>query len=206
MSEISDIGDAALVEQTRAGDEKAFGLLIRRHYRVSFAIALGMLGERADAEDVCQDAFIKALEKIDECRDPDRFVGWLLRIVRNRAHNYRSYERVRKAEGLDRGGLATRADPGRDLETSELSRRLALALATLRDVPRQVVLLHDMEGWKHREIADLLDISEGMARQHLFVARKKLRTLLAGPAQTRPGDARPGDARLQGRVAEANGD
>ncbi len=201
MSEISDIGDTALVELTRAGDERAFGLLIRRHYRVAFAIALGLLGERADAEDVCQDAFIRALEKIDECRDPDRFAGWLLRIVRNRAHNYRSYEQVRKAGDLDRANLASRADPGRDLETSDLGRRLAKALATLPDVPRQIVLLHDMEGWKHREIADLLDISEGMSRQHLFVARKKLRTLLAGPTQTQPSAAH-----LESRVAEANGD
>lgn len=201
MSEISDIGDAALVEQTRTGDERAFGLLIRRHYRVSFAIALGLLGERADAEDVCQDAFIRALEKIDECRDPDRFVGWLLRIVRNRAHNYRSYEQVRKAEGLDRPDLASRADPGRDLETSELGRRLAGAVATLQDVPRQVVLLHDMEGWKHREIAESLDISEGMSRQHLFLARKKLRALLAGPAEMQSSGVA-----IPGHVAEANGD
>ena len=200
MSEISDIGDAALVERTRAGDEKAFGLLIRRHYRVSFAVALGLLGERADAEDVCQDAFIKALEKIDECRDPDRFVGWLLRIVRNRAHNYRSYEQVRKAEDVERGDLAGRADPGRDLETNDLGRRLSDALATLSDIARQVVLLHDMEGWKHREIAGLLEISDGMSRQHLFVARKKLRTLLSGPAPA------PHGARLQSRTAEANGD
>ncbi|MEN8144980.1 MAG: RNA polymerase sigma factor [Gemmatimonadota bacterium] len=206
MSEISDIGDAALVERTRTGDESAFGLLIRRHYRVSFAVALGLLGERADAEDVCQDAFIKALEKIDECRNPDRFVGWLLRIVRNRAHNYRTYEKVRKAASLERTDLAGLEDPGRDLETSDLGRRLADAVATLRDVPRQVVLLHDMEGWKHREIAQLLGISEGMSRQHLFVARKKLRALLAGPGLMQTGDQQPGDKPLRPRAAEANGD
>jgi RNA polymerase sigma-70 factor (ECF subfamily) len=70
--------------------------------------------------------------------------------------------------------------PGSDAERAELRGSLELALAQLSEVQREVVLLHDLEGWKHREIAESLAISEGMSRQHLMAARRALRERLGG--------------------------
>ena len=166
--------DARLVLGARRGDAAAFEALVRRHFRAAYAVALAALGNRMDAEDVCQDAFVRALERLDQCRHPERFAAWLLRIVRNRAHNYRDYRRVRAGLPLepDRGAPASAP---RELERTELRGRLEAALGVLTDIQREVVLLHDMDGWKHRQIGGMLGISEGMSRQHLYVARRKLR-------------------------------
>lgn len=170
--------DAALVARARRGDPTAFEALVRRHYGVAFAVALSVLGNRMDAEDVCQDAFIAAVESLDQLRDPKRFASWLMQIVRNRARNYRDYRRVRSAVRLEAVSAASDEDASRAAQRSELADRLEAALAELTPIQRDVVLLHDMEGWKHREIAEALDISEGMSRQHLFNARRALRRRL----------------------------
>jgi RNA polymerase sigma-70 factor, ECF subfamily len=168
-------GDAALVERARQGDSAAFEVLVRRYMRPAHAIALGVVKEPADAEDVCQDAFVRALERLDDC-DPARFGAWLLRIVRNRAHSVRRYLGVREAAPLDALVVATgEAGPHRTLERSRLRDDLLAALAGLKEVQRHVVLLHDLEGWKHREIGAMLDLPEGTVRAHLFHARRALR-------------------------------
>ena len=87
MSEMSPAPtppDADLVAQALRGDGDAFDVLVRRYYRVAFAVAVGVLVNRHDAEDVCQDAFVKALGRLEDCRDPSRFVQWLMMVVRNR--------------------------------------------------------------------------------------------------------------------------
>lgn len=166
-----------LVQRARAGDARAFEELVRGHYRAAYATARALTGNDMDAEDVVQDGFIKALERLDEC-DPDRFAGWLLTIVRNRAHNVRAREQVRAAVAIENVEPAgpDRTDSG--AERDELGTALSEALADLSPMQREVVLLHDLEGWKHREIATTLEMSEVMARQHLFQARKRLRELL----------------------------
>lgn len=169
--------DATLVGRARLGDSSAFETLVRRHYRAAYAAALGLVGNAMDAEDVCQDAFVKALDRLDECRHPDRFVGWLMRIVRNRAHNVREYQQLRATEALE-NTAATNPTVGDAAERAELREQLERALGTITDVQRQIVLLHDLEGWKHREIANFLGVSEETSRQHLFVARKRLRAVL----------------------------
>jgi len=167
-----------LVQRARAGNGAAFEELVRGHYRAAYATARALTGNDMDAEDVVQDGFIRALERLDEC-DPDRFAGWLLTLVRNRAHNLRARERVRtgaSVEDVDPAG-PDRTD-GRT-ERGELRTALDEGLAQLTPVQREVLLLHDLEGWRHREIAESLDMSEVMARQHLFQARKRLRELLS---------------------------
>ncbi len=170
--------DAQLVERVRRGDAAGFDALVRRHYRAAYVVALSLLGDQMDAEDVCQDGFIKALERIDDCRKPDRFASWLLQIVRNRAHNFRDYRRVRAGVPLEVTDQAGSADSAREVEQNELRDRLEDAFGDLSEVQRQIVLLHDLEGWRHREIAESLGLSEGMSRQHLFTARKGLREKL----------------------------
>lgn len=181
--------DSRLVARARAGDARAFEELVRRHLRSAHAVALGVLGHVADAEDVCQDAFLAALEKLDECRDPERFAAWLMRIVRNRALNFRESRTLREGEPLE-GEAATEAgdDPGWRAEQSELRERLLAALGRLPASQREVVLLHDLEGWRHREIADLLGTSEGAVRVRLVEARKRLRKELGNSGALEAGD------------------
>jgi RNA polymerase sigma-70 factor (ECF subfamily) len=177
--------DARLVRRARDGDRSAFEVLVRRYLKTAYAVALAELADPRDAEDAVQDSFITALERLEDCRDPAAFSGWLRRIVRNRARSVRRRERVRETEGLEKVGDTAAAwhDPARDLERSELRRRLETALGGLTDVQRRVVLMHDLEGYRHREIAVDLDIPEGTVRSHLFFARRALRELLGDAGQ-----------------------
>jgi RNA polymerase sigma-70 factor, ECF subfamily len=175
--------DARLVERARNGDPFAFESLVRRHLKGAHAVALSELADARDAEDAVQDAFINALERLDECRDPAAFGAWLRQIVRNRARSVGRRERVRQTESLDVAApRSSLSDPARDLDRAELRRRLEAALATLTPVQRAVVLMHDLEGYRHREIAAELEIPEGTVRSHLFLARRALRRQL-GNAQ-----------------------
>ncbi len=172
------VADETLVEEVRRGSAAAFDTLVRRHYRAAFAVALGTCGNAMDAEDVCQDAFLRALERLEDCRHPERFAAWLLRIVRNRAHNFREYRAIRAGVPLEGMSPTSSSDSARDLLRAELRGRLERALALLSTPERQVVLLHDLDGWRHREIANALEISETRSRQYLFHARRKLRDAL----------------------------
>ncbi|MGD2154696.1 MAG: sigma-70 family RNA polymerase sigma factor [Gemmatimonadales bacterium] len=174
------MSDAILVRRARRGDAAAFEALVRRHYRAAYAVALAVLGNAMDAEDVTQDSFVRAVERLDEVREPERFKGWLLQIVRNRSRNYRGYRRLRTARPLETVTAAAPENPGSDAERADLRGALESALAELSEIQREVVLLHDLEGWKHREIAESLAISEGMSRQHLMTARRALRRRLGG--------------------------
>lgn len=173
--------DAELVAAVRRGSREAAGRLAERYLRGCRAVALAVVGEIAGAEDVCQEAFVHAIDRIDECRDPARFAGWLRQIVRRRARNYLRHARVRRTVPLasDMG-----ADPGESpaeaAVRSDLRDRLLGALARLPADRREVVLLHDLEGWTHREIAERMKLPPGTVRSHLHYARRRLRELL-GP-------------------------
>ena len=138
--------DAALVAGVKKGNSAAFEALVRRYYRIAFATALSLVGNSMDAEDVCQDAFVRVLDRLEDCRSPDRFKAWFLKIVRNRAHNYRDYQQVRAGPDVDEMPVAGGSDPGRDAARSELRSQMEAALAKLTDMQRDVVLLHDMQG------------------------------------------------------------
>jgi RNA polymerase sigma-70 factor (ECF subfamily) len=173
-------GDAVLVGRARRGDAAAFETLVRRHLKPAYAVALAQLGEPADAEDAVQDAFVTALQRMEECRKPDQFGAWLCSIVRNRARDHRRYRTVRHALPLDAAAEAAgRDDPLHDAERSELCEDLAAAMEGLTEPQREVILLYDWEGWSHKEIGDRLGMSEGSARVHLFNARRALRADLA---------------------------
>jgi RNA polymerase sigma-70 factor (ECF subfamily) len=191
MNREAAASDADLVARARWGDAAAFETLVRRHYRAAYAVALAILARPADAEDACQDAWVRALEKLDTCRQPERFIFWLLQIARNRARNLLEARRLRAAEPLDTGGhgagdnddppavsAAAPDDPRRDYERERLRERLLAGLAEISEVQREIVLLHEMEGWPHREIAEHLGISEVNCRQHLLQARRRLRAIL----------------------------
>lgn len=177
----SATGDGDLVRRARAGDERAFGGLVDRYSRAAYAVALSVTRQHEDAEDAVQESFLVALERLEECRDPERFVGWLMTIVRNRSRNLVRRESIRRTETIPEGVSTDRPAPDRATERGELRSLLEEALARLPEVQREIVLLHDLEGWKHREIADRLDLPPGTVRSHLHYARKALQEIL-GPA------------------------
>jgi RNA polymerase sigma-70 factor, ECF subfamily len=179
--------DAALVARVQLGDADAFEALMRRHFRVAYLIALARVNDTAEAEDVCQDAFVSAWRHIHACRDPARFAAWLSRIVRNTAHNRGDYLRVRRTEDLAHASeTAARGTADAALLQGELRQSLLAALAQLSPAQREVVLLHDVEGLLHADIARQLQISELMSRRHLSDARKRLRAILGDYAALRP--------------------
>jgi RNA polymerase sigma-70 factor (ECF subfamily) len=176
--------DADLVARVLRGDADAFDVLVRRHYRAAFAVALSVLGSRHDAEDVVQDAFVKAIDRLEDCREPSKFVQWMMMIVRNRALSHRTYSKIRETLELVPEIAEAPDSPFVDAVRSELADTLQAALATLSEVQREIVLLHDMDEWTHKDIAETLGITEVRSRQHLFVARKLLRERL-GPSLLR---------------------
>jgi RNA polymerase sigma-70 factor, ECF subfamily len=163
----------------RAGDGAAFGTLVARYMRAAYAVAYSVTGRHEDSEDAAQEAFLVALDRLEECRSPEKFAGWLMTIVRNRSRNLVRRETLRSTEQVPVSARSKTATPDRVTERAELRGRLDAALEDLPTVQREIVLLHDLEGWKHREIADRLELPSGTVRSHLHFARKALRVALA---------------------------
>jgi RNA polymerase sigma-70 factor, ECF subfamily len=183
--------DARLVALAREGSQPAFETLVRRHLDAAYAVALAELADPRDAEDAVQDSFITALERLDDCRDPSAFGPWLRQIVRNRSRTVRRRERVRQTEQLETTVVRSSSpNPMQDLERTELRNRLGQALGTLSETQRSVVLMHDLEGYRHREIAAELGLPEGTVRSHLFHARRALRARLEDVIQPERADGR----------------
>lgn len=181
MGESGGMDDADLVRQARDGNEEAFGQLVARYRGAAYAVALSVIGRHEDAEDAAQESFIVALQRLDDCRDPDRFAGWFMTIVRNRSRNLIRRESLRDMERVPEATPSLLGAPDRDAEASELKALLEAGLRELPDVQREIVLLHDLEGWKHREIAERLSLPSGTVRSHLHFARKALRKFLQVP-------------------------
>lgn len=186
MSDLSsEEATTRLVLSAQRGDPGAFEGLARAFLRTAYAVALSVVRRPADAEDVAQDALVKGFAAIETCREPRRFLPWLLTIVRNEARNWLARRKHRDVPADD-------VDEGTAEDDTPVSTRdwLLRALSALSEVQREVVLLHDLEGLTHGEIAASLGFSELMSRQHLFAARRTLRTLL-----TRSGEAVGGPTR-----------
>jgi RNA polymerase sigma-70 factor (ECF subfamily) len=189
--QITEPSDAELVVRAQDGDAAAFESLVKRHIRAAHAVALAVLGEMSDADDAVQDAFLSAMQHLESCWPTEKFRAWLLTIVRNRAFDLKRRGRVRSVEILEEGTAQSRdASPLEMAERSELNERLSAAIGTLTDTQREVLMMHDVEGWKHADIANLLGLAESTVRVHLLHARRKLRALL----QTVAPDAQQGEA------------
>lgn len=177
----TDATDAELVAKARAGSRAAAGELVRRYLSGCRAIALAIVGDVTLAEDACQDGFVYAIAHLEDCRQPERFGGWLRQVVRSHARTLARRRGRTRMEPLEAAGeVADRGGASHAAERSEIRRALLAALARLPEVRREVVLLHDLEGWTHREIAERLELPEGTVRSHLHLARQALRRLLAG--------------------------
>lgn len=170
--------DATLVERAENGDLGAFAVLYERHWERAFGLARAYVRGHEDAEDVTQESMIAALERLKQCSRPHRFGGWLMAIVRNRSMNYVRSRAVRHAEQIPHDMAAATPDPDRAASVTELRGSINVGLAALSETRRAVFLMHDLEGWKHREIAELLDMECGSVRSSLWHARRDLRGAL----------------------------
>jgi RNA polymerase sigma-70 factor, ECF subfamily len=171
--------EAELAARARAGDRTAFGQLVEKFATQARRIALAVLQDPHDADDAAQDAFLAALVKLDQY-DPRRPFGpWLMRIVANAATDRRRRRRVRQAEPLAPELTGGGPRPDTSAERSALGDRLRAALQELPERRRIAVVLFDVEGYSHAEIAGILGIPEGTVRSEVFHARRRLRDLMA---------------------------
>lgn len=171
-----------LQEQTcvlaaQRGDTEAFAALVRTHQRRAYAVARAIVLTHEDAEDAVQEGFLHAFRALDRFLPDQAFGAWLHRIVANAALDITRRKKVRDADVLSEALASPFRDPG---ESDELRRRLTEALSALGERQRAVIVLHDVEGFKHSEIGSMLGIPEGTARSDLHHARARLRQALSG--------------------------
>jgi RNA polymerase sigma-70 factor, ECF subfamily len=170
----ADTVDVALAA---AGDAEAFERLYRRHVARIHTLCRRMVGE-PDAEEVTQDVFVRAWEKLDLFGGRSAFGTWLYRLAINVCLAYREKASKRRHRfWSDEGALARAA--GRRPQ-AEARMDLARAIDRLPDGAREVFVLHDVEGYKHREIGELLGIAAGTSKSQLHEARMALRAYLRG--------------------------
>jgi RNA polymerase sigma factor (sigma-70 family) len=173
-----DMQDAELAARAGAGDRQAFGALVERYAGQARRLARSILGNAEDADDAAQDGFLAALKALERY-DPTRPFGpWLLRIVANAASDRRRRLKVRATEEIPVDAVTREAGP--DLQADRTAFRAALdkALALLPTRQRIAVMLFDVEGYSHREIAQVVNVSEGTVRSDVFHARRALREAL----------------------------
>ncbi len=182
--------EAALIERIREGEKDLYYDLIHPYERSVYLAAYSVLKNEADAEEVAQEAFLKAYRHLGEFRGESRFHTWVVRIVINEArmrlrkNRGRLYESLDETEPEDAVPLAERlADwreiPSEALERSEVRREIALALDLLSDSYREVLILRDVEQLSIAETAEVLGVTQATVKIRLFRARLRMRNLLA---------------------------
>jgi RNA polymerase sigma-70 factor (ECF subfamily) len=169
------------VDRLRAGDRRAFEDLVRLQQHRVYGLALRMLGNPADAQDVAQEAFLRAHRGLAEFRGDARLSTWLYAIVSRLCLNrLAGSERRLNRQGEETLAQLPDAAPGPDqaLERGELEEALHRAIAELPDERRIVVVLRDVEGLAYEEIAEVLDLPVGTVRSRLHRARLDLKEKL----------------------------
>lgn len=182
--------DAAWVDQVLAGDAQAFERLVEAYERPVVSTAYRLLGNRDDAAEVAQEAFLRAYRSLARLKEPSRFGPWLLRIVSNLSLNARRARRSGTTVTLDEqwgtDGLVgsdgepvvTSIGPERQAQSRELQAALERALDSLPDKQRLALVLFTVEGWPQKDIAELLECSLETVKWNVFKARQRLREQL----------------------------
>jgi RNA polymerase sigma-70 factor, ECF subfamily len=167
----------ALIIAAQRGETEPFAALVRLHQRRAYSVARAIVLTHEDAEDAVQEGFLHAYRALDRFRPDQAFGAWINRIVANAALDITRRRKVRDADTLADSIASPFRDPA---ESDELRSRLRSALATLGERQRAVIVLHDVEGYKHAEIGQMLGIPEGTARSDLHHARARMRQVLSG--------------------------
>lgn len=186
--------DSAVIDRARAGDREAFAAIVRRYRERVYGAALHILGSHSDAEDVAQEAFIRAYRGLAGFDGRSELFTWLYRITVNTALNHlRSAGRQRKLAraGAERvahhGGRpeapgVTPLSPEDGAAVSERTARVFEALSALSEPLRITLVLASVESLPYRQIAEILEIPEGTVAWRVNEARKQLRAVLAESA------------------------
>jgi RNA polymerase sigma-70 factor, ECF subfamily len=189
----SRVDDAALVREAQAGNRAAFEELVRQYDRAVLRLALHITGSEADAQDIYQEAFLKAYRNLGSFRFECSFYTWIYRIVSNLCLDLLRKRQVRKEEApvaVDRRGeefdllgqvadARAAANPEHDLLNRELASRINRSLQRLTPRERMVFELKHYHGLKLRTVGEILNTTEETAKNTLFRATQKLRAALA---------------------------
>ena len=190
--------ESEAIRLAREGDPQAFERLYKLHSRRVYALCLRFAGNPTDAEDLLQEAFLQLFRKIHTFRGESKFSTWLHRLAvnvilmrrRRKRHPEVSLDETNESDGTDSRPVI---DPGGpDLRLNGVIDRVNLnkALDELPDGYREMFILHDVEGYEHNEIAEILDCSVGNSKSQLFKARLRLRELLREKVRSRARERR----------------
>jgi RNA polymerase sigma-70 factor (ECF subfamily) len=184
------VDEAVLVQQARRGDLEAYDELIRRYQERIYATVYHMTANHEDANDLAQESFIKAYQALKSFKGGSSFYTWLYRIAVNKTINFLKQRKNRIHLSLndldfntehnpDLVALISEKTPHREVNLAELQEKLNAALLKLSEPHRLVVVLHDVQGMSHDEIAKIMECNIGTVRSRLFYARQQLQALLA---------------------------
>jgi RNA polymerase sigma-70 factor (ECF subfamily) len=182
-------GDAEAVARARAGDREGFRQIVDRHSRPLFRLAFRMTGNEHDAEDVVQEAFLRAYRRLDGFEERAQVGSWLYRIAANCAYDLlrsRQRQEDRFEDEGDAGSLAdlASAEPGpeRLAQGSEVRKRVEVALARMTARERSAFVLRHFEGLSIEEIGEALGMDESATKQSILRGVRKVRLVLAALA------------------------
>ncbi len=182
--------EASLVKRAREGEMAAYDELVRRYQERIYATIYHMTSNHEDANDLAQEAFIKAFQALKSFKGGSSFYTWIYRIAINKTINFLKQRKNRAHLSLndldfnaehdpDLVALISDKTPRRDAGLAELQEKLNSAMQKLSEHHRLVVTLHDVQGMSHEEIAKVMDCNIGTVRSRLFYARQQLQALLS---------------------------
>lgn len=180
-SSMSERSDAQLIAEILDGDVESFGVLVRRYRDTCTRFAVRMLGSQTDADDVLQSAFMRAFRGLANCRDRERFGGWLYQIVVNECRTFATRQRRRELrfvadpEVLDRAVATTDDEPA-----GTIGEHIEHALAKLPAEQREAFLLKYVEEMSYEEIAEVTGVGVSALKMRVKRACDGLRDLLEG--------------------------
>jgi len=168
---LKPVGDREIIERGLKGDTEAFNLLVRQWEKPIYNFIVRMIGNRDEAMDLCQDAFMKAYRELGTLKDLDRFSAWLYRIAHNTC-----FSRLRK----DQGKTFVELEPEIRASRMPIESRLAVekALQELPEEQREVVVLKVFQDLKFEEIAAIQDAPVSTVKSRLYMGFEKLRSIL----------------------------
>jgi RNA polymerase sigma-70 factor (ECF subfamily) len=170
-----------LVQRSREGDHGAFRVLVERHMRQAYNLAYRFAGDHDSAEEIAQEAFIRAYESLPSFRGDAEFGTWLHRIVVNLALNRVKQETRRREREIPHLEFASRVAgaPPQGMERRDVREHVERALHELPTLQRAAVILRHLEGLSTRQVSTILECSEGTVKTHLFRGLRTMRERLA---------------------------
>lgn len=169
-----------LVARCRAGDVEAFETLYRENAARLYTLACRMAGSPEDGEDLLQEIFLQAYRKLGSFKGDASIGTWLYRLALNHCLDYVRSRRAKMNKLTETLDAETSIEPTARRETPIARMDLERAVERLPEGCREAFVLHDVEGFDHKEVADLLGIAEGTSKSQVFKARMKLRGFLRG--------------------------